>query len=127
MLVLFNIAFFIAKIIAIRGLSYFSKPFPIIALQSKCIHGMVVGGCLICQSAWEAAAAKRKALLHPLIIEKKAAFSSTMANCEHKWSWISDDQIHGVVCDFGLPIHDVQSGLASFCGICHAVGCLTCI
>jgi hypothetical protein len=96
-------------------------------LQANCFHGIIPGACAICAAASQAAAAKRAALLSPLEIPKRPPFSSTITNCEHKWSWISDNQIIGVSCDFSWPIHDIQTGLANYCINCHAVGCLTCV
>lgn len=95
-------------------------------LKSTCIHGIVPGFCGLCIAASQAAAAKRKLLLTPIIIPEKPAFSSPIANCEHIWAWISDNEIRGTMCDFAMPIHDIQTGLANFCINCHAIGCLTC-
>lgn len=71
-------------------------------------------------------AAKRKLLLKPVIIPQKAAFSSTIANCQHIWTYITDNGMRGVACDFNTP-HEISAGLASFCVVCHAVGCVTCV
>lgn len=95
-------------------------------LFSRCSHGIAIGACWMCQQAWNAAAAKRRLLLNPIVIPWKPAFSNDIANCEHKWRWISDDGIMKVACDFGLPVHEIQTGLASYCQFCFAVSCLDC-
>lgn len=95
-------------------------------LKSNCYHGLIPGFCATCAEKTQAAALKRESLLNPLIIPKKPAFSSPITNCEHTWSWVSDNTIRNVMCDFGMPIHDIQTGLANYCIDCHAIGCLTC-
>jgi hypothetical protein len=117
---------FIPLILGINFKSCF--PYPksssILSLES-CFHG-VPGLCTMCIAASKAAAVKRTALVPPITIPHRPAFGSSIANCEHRWMWISDDAFWRVACDFSLPIHEIQGGLVNYCQYCHAIACMHC-